>query len=187
MRLAQRERETETMEEERGEQEEERRRLKVVQYVDPLMEKELLSKFPDSYSEFDFDYSQSSIWSPLVPRRYNFNFPVLELKTPSPKKKKLSISNGFGGGGFKMMRKSAIKRVTANIKKNITTTTAAALNLNLVNNIKNKKKTTMKKELSSTPIKGWSKVLKPRLNAFKKKRKDPRVHMRLMDYFNEDF
>lgn len=36
----------------------------VVEYLGDSMSKDLLGKFPD-YSAFDFDYSQSSIWSPL--------------------------------------------------------------------------------------------------------------------------
>lgn len=42
---------------------------KVVEYLAPLMSVELLCKFPDN-SAYDFDYSQSTIWSPLVPRPY---------------------------------------------------------------------------------------------------------------------
>lgn len=41
-----------------------------MEYLEPLMSKELLCKFPDN-SAFDFNYSQSAIWSPLVPRPYN--------------------------------------------------------------------------------------------------------------------
>ncbi|KAF3953875.1 hypothetical protein CMV_020719 [Castanea mollissima] len=44
---------------------------KVVYYMDPLMSKNLLQKFPDKSSAFDFNYSQSSIWSPLVPRLHS--------------------------------------------------------------------------------------------------------------------
>ncbi|EPS59199.1 hypothetical protein M569_15612, partial [Genlisea aurea] len=40
----------------------------VVEYLRSSMSKELLTKFPDN-TPFDFDYSQSSIWSPLLPRR----------------------------------------------------------------------------------------------------------------------
>ena len=43
----------------------------VVDYLEPLMSKELLCKFPDKSSALDFDYTQSSIWSPLVPRAYS--------------------------------------------------------------------------------------------------------------------
>lgn len=37
----------------------------VVEYLQSIMSKELLGKFPDN-SAFDFDYTQSSIWSPLI-------------------------------------------------------------------------------------------------------------------------
>ncbi|CAL9107117.1 unnamed protein product [Musa textilis] len=43
-------------------------RLITVEYLEPTMSRELLGKFPDN-SAFDFDYSQSGIWSPLLPRR----------------------------------------------------------------------------------------------------------------------
>lgn len=42
---------------------------KVVEYLQPVMCRELLCKFPDN-SAFGFDYSQSSLWSPLLPRNY---------------------------------------------------------------------------------------------------------------------
>ncbi|KAG0526531.1 hypothetical protein BDA96_06G153700 [Sorghum bicolor] len=44
-------------------------RVVTVEYLEPSMSRELLGKFPDP-SAFDFDYSQSGIWSPLnkVPR-----------------------------------------------------------------------------------------------------------------------
>ncbi|KAJ8466883.1 hypothetical protein OPV22_029435 [Ensete ventricosum] len=42
-------------------------RVVTVEYLEPTMSRELLVKFPDN-SAFDFDYSQSGIWSPLLPR-----------------------------------------------------------------------------------------------------------------------
>lgn len=42
-------------------------RVTVVEYLETSMSKDLLYKFPDN-SAFDFDYAQSSIWSPLLPR-----------------------------------------------------------------------------------------------------------------------
>lgn len=40
--------------------------ITVVEYLESSMSKDLLYKFPDN-SAFDFDYTQSSIWSPLLP------------------------------------------------------------------------------------------------------------------------
>ncbi|KAG6420402.1 hypothetical protein SASPL_116929 [Salvia splendens] len=41
--------------------------LMVVEYLEFSMSNDLLYKFPDN-SAFDFNYAQSSIWSPLLPR-----------------------------------------------------------------------------------------------------------------------
>lgn len=42
-------------------------RVITVEYLEPSMSLELLGKFPDN-SALGFDYSQSGIWSPLLPR-----------------------------------------------------------------------------------------------------------------------
>lgn len=60
------------LQEEEEEEEKEKYPLittKVVEYLQPVMCRELLCKFPDN-SAFGFDYSQSSLWSPLLPRNY---------------------------------------------------------------------------------------------------------------------
>ena len=82
---------------------------KVVYYMDPLMSKELL---PDKSSAFDFNYSQSqsSIWSPLVPRLHSaidLDFEYFGFVTPQRK----SLGS-----------KSKIKKVTSNIKKKLKVT-----------------------------------------------------------------
>ncbi|KAI9114505.1 hypothetical protein K1719_014203 [Acacia pycnantha] len=45
------------------------RTVKVIEYLEPLLSIELLGKFPDN-SAYDFDYSQSSIWSLLISRSF---------------------------------------------------------------------------------------------------------------------
>ena len=42
-------------------------RIITVEYLDPFMSQNLLCKFPDA-SAFGFNYSESGIWSPLLPR-----------------------------------------------------------------------------------------------------------------------
>ncbi|KAG6482525.1 uncharacterized protein LOC122016343 [Zingiber officinale] len=42
-------------------------RVITVEYLEPSMSLELLGKFPDN-AALGFDYSQSGIWSPLLPR-----------------------------------------------------------------------------------------------------------------------
>lgn len=91
------------------EEEEEGRLIKVVEYVESSMCEELLCKFPDT-SAFDFDYSQSSIWSPLVPRPQKSLALNWDLGTPPPK---LSYRLGLD--------KTTLKKVTANLKNNIFT------------------------------------------------------------------
>jgi hypothetical protein len=61
-----------------------RERVITVEYLHPAMTHELLDKFPDS-SAFDFDYSQSSIWSPLLPRG-TYRSSVLSLRSISSRK-----------------------------------------------------------------------------------------------------
>ncbi|ONK74853.1 uncharacterized protein A4U43_C03F10800 [Asparagus officinalis] len=42
-------------------------RVITIEYLDPSMSQNLLCKFPDD-SAFGFNYSESGIWSPLLPR-----------------------------------------------------------------------------------------------------------------------
>ena len=80
---------------------------KVVYYMDPLMSKNLLQKFPDKSSAFDFNYSQSSIWSPFVPRLHSaIDLDIEYFGFVTPKRKSLGS-------------KSKIKIVTSNIKKKL--------------------------------------------------------------------
>ncbi|OAY43412.1 uncharacterized protein LOC110621640 [Manihot esculenta] len=168
--------------EEEEEEEEEKRLIisncKVIEYLQPLMSKELLFKFPDN-SAYDFDYTQSSIWSPLVPRIHN---PMdFDLVTP----RKLTFGIGFQSDNNKI-NTSGSKKVTSSIKKNLTM------------KMKKKKKMMMNRvkasDFSPTPIKGacglftakgWGKLLKAASKHFKKKKKDPTSHVKLSNYLTD--
>ncbi|KAF3950680.1 hypothetical protein CMV_023595 [Castanea mollissima] len=161
---------------------------KVVYYLQPLMSKELLCKFPDKLSAFDFDYTQSSIWSPLVPRAYSAmdldsDFEDLDFMT-TPTNRKLS----FGGGGAMVLsNKTKLKKVTSNIKKKLNIN----LNLNVLKMKRMHKNKTKPAEFSPTPLKptfpcfphttkAWTKALKAASKHFKKKKKkDPTAHVKL--------
>ncbi|XP_065853428.1 uncharacterized protein [Euphorbia lathyris] len=129
---------------------------KVIEYLEPFMSRELLFKFPDN-SAFDFDYSQSSIWSPLVPRLHSPMDLDLDLITP----RKLTFGFGIQSdncSNYKKKRSGSLK------------------------NLKLKKMMMKPPEFSPTPIKGgcalfatkgWNKVLKAASKHFKKKKKDP--------------
>ncbi|XP_034681787.1 uncharacterized protein LOC117911496 [Vitis riparia] len=152
---------------EEEEEEEEGRLIKVVEYVESSMCEELLCKFPDT-SAFDFDYSQSSIWSPLVPRPQKSLAWDWDLGTPPPK---LSYRLGLD--------KTTLKKVAANLKNNIFTM--------FKKKQKKRRRSFIKPpdHFSPTPpsTKGWSKVLKAASKHFKKKKKkDPTLHVKLSKY-----
>ncbi|MBA0769871.1 hypothetical protein Gotri_018562 [Gossypium trilobum] len=124
---------------------------KVVEYLEPLMSRELLCKFPDN-SAFDFDYTQSTLWSPLVPRPYS---PADLGFGPIIRPRNLASDDEFGFGfGLKMEKSNcSAKQLRPNhIKKKITSA-AFNISLNLLRN-KNKKRKNMASEFSPTPVKG---------------------------------
>lgn len=132
----------EAQEEEAAEEEEQPlilKTTKVVEYLEPFMSSELLCKFPDN-SAYDFDYSQSTIWSPLVPRPYS---PMdLDLITP----RKLSYNMGLGA-------RCSVNKVGSKLRKKFTSN---AFNLKLDFVKKHNKNKKMASDFSPTPprIKG---------------------------------
>jgi len=127
---------------EKAEEEEEEKQAmvlkttKVVEYLVPKMSIELLCKFPDN-SAYDFDYSQSTIWSPLLPAPCT---PMdLNLITP----KKLSYEMGLGA-------RCSVKKVGSKLRNKFN------LNLHFINkhgkNKNNNKK--LSSDFSPTPFKG---------------------------------
>ena len=141
-----REEEQEQTEFEEEEEAEERplvlKTTKVVEYLEPVMSLELLCKFPDN-SAYDFDYSQSTIWSPLIPRPYS----PADLKLVTPRKLSYDMGLEFLGA------RSSAKKVGSKLRKKVATT---AFNLNLDFIKKQNKNKKMASDLSPTPprIKG---------------------------------
>lgn len=124
---------------------------KVVEYLEPLMSRDLLCKFPDN-SAFDFDYTQSSIWSPLLHRAANADF---DFDSVTPTKLAFEFGSGFGLELEKKCNSRSAKKFRPyNLKKKIAT---AAFNstLNLFKNKnKNKKRKRMSSDFSPTPVNG---------------------------------
>lgn len=150
----------------------------VVEYLESSMSKDLLGKFPDN-SAYDFDYSQSSIWSPLVNRR------LVSSSSLSP-----SCGNGALSFGLSkklvydqdmMMGLTKIKKFSAKIKRKLTDT--LFYNLQKYQKMKRRKKNKsldfspvpssnrLNSTSSVTPRQGWEKVLKAASKHFKKKNK----------------
>ncbi|KAH0983824.1 hypothetical protein GBA52_011001 [Prunus armeniaca] len=179
------------------EEEEERERFivlsstcKVVEYLQPVMSKELLCKFPDN-SAFDFDYTQSSIWSPLVPRAHAPMDLDLDFDFMTPRKLTFEM-------GLELESQSSIKKVSSSIKKKISTAgfniSRSALKNKMMKKKKKKSKMALTSDFSPTPVKVhcnplaskvWNKVLKAASKHFKKKKRDPMDHVRLSNYLRD--
>ncbi|CAL1352173.1 unnamed protein product [Linum trigynum] len=146
---------------------------RVVEYLQPLMSKELLVKFPDN-SAFDFNYSESSIWSPLVPRIHNYGGGLENRPRKRMKVKKMVVAGEVEG-------------------KNATSCNFS-FGLTKMKKMKRKEGIMVDSVFSSNPVegsvtcvplatKGWNKVLKAATKHFKRsktkmtKRRDSRVRL----------
>lgn len=112
--------------------------VKVVEYMLSSMSNELLTKFPDN-SAFDFDYTQSSIWSPLVPHPSNPNSPASELQ------RSLSFDDDEEWADEGMM---SMKRFSENVKDTISGSCLLSC-FRMKHKVGNKKVVVMKRRKSS--------------------------------------
>ncbi|VFQ70413.1 unnamed protein product [Cuscuta campestris] len=143
-----------------------------VEYLETARSRDLLSKFPDN-SAFDFDYSQSAIWSPLVPRHL---IPV-------------SGGRNLGSGPRRELayEEAAVnfREATANFRRKLLDSVICNVDYRRA---MRKRKKMMKKDFdfspigsssklaaASTPRKGWAKVLKAAAKHFKKSKNKPQI------------
>ncbi|XP_049412050.1 uncharacterized protein LOC125875034 [Solanum stenotomum] len=140
----------------------------VIEHLQCSMSNDLLCKFPDN-SAFDFDYTQSSIWSPLVPRPLSS---ASNRRFSSGLSRKLSYEDvSVGCTNF--------NKVTAKIKRKLSN--AVTEKMREYHRSKKRKNKAFdftrlpsSSKLTSTtqtPRKGWVKVLKAATKHFKKKNK----------------
>ncbi|KAK1427707.1 hypothetical protein QVD17_16400 [Tagetes erecta] len=152
--------------------------VKVVEYMLSSMSNELLCKFPDN-SAFDFDYTQSSIWSPLLPHPSNPSSPALGLQRKlsydedeeEPKKFDSCMFNCF-----KVHHKFSKKKMMVTMKRR----RSGLLGFDKLGICSNSG-ADLFDSASSSPIriKGWKKVLKAASKKFKKtmKKKNSGSHL----------
>ncbi|GER48241.1 phragmoplast orienting kinesin 2 [Striga asiatica] len=133
------------------------------------MSTDLLGKFPDN-SAFDFNYAQSSIWSPLLPRPPPAAAARLDLSR--------RLSYGETGGFMENTKKMAAK-----IKRKFADTVLG--NVRGCSKMKRRKRKSFglshagsgRRLSSSSPSpKAWAKVMKAAVKKFKK-RKNKNVHL----------
>ncbi|CAA7017304.1 unnamed protein product [Microthlaspi erraticum] len=157
------------LQEEREGEEEEKENFplittKVVEYLQPVMCRELLCKFPDN-SAFGFDYSQSSIWSPLLPRNYAS---PSDLDSDSCVCRKLELGE-FQQGKKKMKMKKLMTKKKTLVKLDISPT---------------ENEDSPKFGCFALPTKRWDGVLKAASRHFKKsrKKKDSVADVKLLNF-----
>ncbi|OVA12743.1 hypothetical protein BVC80_8541g3 [Macleaya cordata] len=161
-------------------------RVITVEYLEPTMSRELLCKFPD-HSAFDFDYSQSGIWSPLLPRGGGATTATgrsLTLSDSSSMEIRRKLLDGFDQDTLSSDNNEE------NLNSNVTTKIKNKIALKMMKKKKKKKKEMKNKSLdlsitpikqgSSTPQKGWVKVLRAASKQFKKQKSSSLQQMKMM-------
>ncbi|KAK9073564.1 hypothetical protein SSX86_007888 [Deinandra increscens subsp. villosa] len=166
--------------------------VKVVEYMLSSMSIELLCKFPDN-SAFDFDYTQSSIWSPLVPHPSNPSSPAPEIQRRLSYDEEEDDEGEQGGvkrtitdscmfNCFRIHHKFSKKKMMAMKRRRSSFRGFGQLGPILSSNSVN----LIADSSCSSPIqnKGWKKVLKAASKRFKKtmKKKESGAHLKLSSH-----
>ncbi|KAJ0804384.1 hypothetical protein HanPI659440_Chr02g0037421 [Helianthus annuus] len=162
--------------------------VKVVEYMLSSMSSELLRKFPDN-SAFDFDYTQSAIWSPLVPHPSKPSSPVRPLKQGKLSFDEEETETDAGNVNdakfdscmfncFRIGNEFGGNKIVGVKKRGMRNRGFGQLGVNCLNS-----GNVSVDSGCSSPIrvKGWKKVLKAASKQFKKtmKKKDSGVHLKL--------
>ncbi|KAL1220629.1 hypothetical protein V5N11_003333 [Cardamine amara subsp. amara] len=143
---------------------------KVVEYLQPIMCRELLCKFPDN-SAFGFDYTQSSLWSPLLPRNY---------ASPSDLDSDSYVCRNLELGEFQEPKKK-MNKMKMSMKKNKKRSKLVKLDMSSMKN-----EESPKFGCFPLPTKAWDGVLKAASKHFKKskKKRDSVADFKFLKSFN---
>ncbi|KAG2325110.1 hypothetical protein Bca4012_039599 [Brassica carinata] len=137
---------------------------KIVEYLQPVMCQELLCKFPDNFA-FGFDYTQSSLWSPLLPRNY---------ASPSDLDSDSCVCHNLELGEFQESKKIMKTSMNKKMKK-------SKLDMSSIKN-----EDSPGSGCFPVHTKGWDGVLKAASKHFKKskKKRDPIADVKLLNFCN---
>nr|XP_043637532.1 uncharacterized protein LOC122608493 [Erigeron canadensis] len=178
--------------------------VKVIEYMLSSMSNELLTKFPDN-SAFDFDYTQSSIWSPLLPHPSNPSSPAPELKRKLSYDEvddgEMMVLKKFKQNGEGKISGSCLfscfkfgKNCGFSTKKKVVVMKRRRSSFRGFDHLGSGSSSVVVDQVCSSPFRtkmkqGWKKVLKAASKQFKKtiKKKDSGAHLKLSSNDHSQF
>ncbi|XP_074569309.1 uncharacterized protein LOC141825947 [Curcuma longa] len=143
-------------------------RVITVEYLEPSMSLELLGKFPDN-SALGFDYSQSGIWSPLLPRGRHAPASLLRSQV----RKKLVYGSPVTIRKVKAKFSNKKKQTAAGKNLDFTPIPSAKLVSQFWNSVCWKIESIEKNQTHLELAQGWKRVLRAAAKRFKIRGKSP--------------